>query len=96
MESGGLLSMLRCCQEAMEEIEMLKADIQKAVRHLCASFLVTRRYELEMKMSMTDAHLGLDNGCLEATADAAQLSKEIAGHDSDIAAWSGNIKAGIR
>ncbi|KAL9138988.1 putative conserved tandem protein 12 [Amphidinium carterae] len=44
-------------EEAMEEIEMLKADIQKA------------------------------------TADAAQLSKEIAGHDSDIAAWSGNIKA---
>jgi len=47
----------RAIKEAGEEIEVLKADIQKA------------------------------------TVDAAQLAKEIAGHDADIAAWSGNIKA---
>mmetsp|Transcript_61204 Transcript_61204/g.113609 ORF Transcript_61204/g.113609 Transcript_61204/m.113609 type:complete len:689 (+) Transcript_61204:73-2139(+) len=47
----------RAIKEASQEIEVLKADIQKA------------------------------------TTDAAQLAKEIAGHDADIAAWTGNIKA---
>ncbi|KAL9138990.1 putative conserved tandem protein 12 [Amphidinium carterae] len=47
----------RAIKEAGEQIEVLKADIQKA------------------------------------TADASQLAKEITGHDADISAWSGNIKA---
>eukprot|EP00403_Amphidinium_massartii_P037506 CAMPEP_0178435240 /NCGR_PEP_ID=MMETSP0689_2-20121128/33828_1 /TAXON_ID=160604 /ORGANISM="Amphidinium massartii, Strain CS-259" /LENGTH=422 /DNA_ID=CAMNT_0020057311 /DNA_START=85 /DNA_END=1349 /DNA_ORIENTATION=- len=50
----------RAIKEAAEQIEVLKADIEKA------------------------------------TADAAQLAKEIAGHDADISAWDGNIKAATK
>merc|ERR1719321_595380 len=47
----------RAISEANEQIEVLKADIQKAA------------------------------------ADAARLTKEIAGHDEDISVWTGDIKA---
>jgi hypothetical protein len=50
----------RAIEEANEQIEMLKADIQKY------------------------------------TATAAQLAKEIAEHDADIAAWDGDIKAATK
>eukprot|EP00403_Amphidinium_massartii_P039875 CAMPEP_0178432852 /NCGR_PEP_ID=MMETSP0689_2-20121128/32605_1 /TAXON_ID=160604 /ORGANISM="Amphidinium massartii, Strain CS-259" /LENGTH=441 /DNA_ID=CAMNT_0020054865 /DNA_START=60 /DNA_END=1381 /DNA_ORIENTATION=+ len=50
----------RAIKEAAEQIEVLKADIEKA------------------------------------TADAAQLAKEISAHDADISAWDGNIKAATK
>merc|ERR1719287_102615 len=50
----------RAIAEAEEQIEVLKADIQKYA------------------------------------ADAAQLTKEIAGHDEDIAVWTGDKKAATK
>jgi len=50
----------RAIEEANEQIDMLKADIQKSI------------------------------------ADAAQLGKEIAGHDEDISVWTGDSKAATK